>query len=54
MNQKSDREKGVDAIIDLQWKVGIKETRERAEEAWDKYSESQRQTTMAAWRACCK
>ena len=54
MNQKSDREKGIQAIIDLQWKIGIKETRERAEEAWDKFSESQKQTTMAAWKARCQ
>ena len=49
-----DREKGIQAIIDLQKFVGIDEPRERAEISWDKhFSESEKKSTMRAHSLFC-
>lgn len=46
-----DREKGIQAIIDLQAYVGIEEPRERAETNWDKFHPYDQEQTMQAHRA---
>jgi hypothetical protein len=53
MKQKSDREKGIEAIIDLQATVGIIEPRDMAGKAWDAMSESDRRLTMTTWMEIC-
>jgi len=41
-----DREKGIQAIIDLQAEIGITETREEAESGWDSMSSKEQKITM--------
>lgn len=41
-----DRETGINAIIALQFAVGIVETRERAEISWDSFSQAEKEQTM--------
>ncbi len=48
-----DREKGIQAIIELQKFVGIDEPRERAEKNWDKFSKFDKQNTMNAHKIFC-
>jgi hypothetical protein len=43
-----DREKGIQAIITLQLIAGIDEPRERAEKAWDEFSDFDKENTMVA------
>jgi hypothetical protein len=51
---KYDREKGIQSIIDLQSFVGIDEPREKAEKAWDSFSDAAKESTMAAHEIFCK
>ena len=41
-----DREKGIQAIIDLQSMMDIEETRESAEMTWDNFTEYEKTETM--------
>ncbi len=41
-----DREKGIQAIIDLQSEIGITETKEDAESGWDSMSSKEQKITM--------
>lgn len=43
-----DREKGIQAIIELQKFAGIEEPREKAEKSWDKFTETEKEKTMFA------
>ena len=49
MAKELDREKGIQAIIELQKFVGITEPREKAEKSWDKFSVRDKQQTMYAY-----
>jgi len=46
-------EQGVQAIIDLQAKVGIEETKESAKAGWDKLSDFEKETTERAHIFVC-
>ena len=49
-----DREKGIQAIIDLQKFAGIEEPRERAENNWDNnFTDFDKKNTMAAHSIFC-
>jgi hypothetical protein len=54
MAEELDVEKGIQAIIDLQDTMGIKETREQALAGWNKMSQHDKVQTMAAHRMVCK
>lgn len=47
------REKGIQAIIDLQKFAGIDEPRERAEKNWDKLNTLDKKKTMIAHKIFC-
>lgn len=47
------REKGIQAVIDLQATAGVEEPRETAEKNWDAFSDNEKSTTMSAHRAVC-
>jgi len=49
-----DREKGIQAIIDLQKFAGINEPRERAEDNWDNhFTDFDKKNTMIAHKIFC-
>ena len=47
------REKGIQAIVDLQKFAGIDEPRERAEKNWDKLNTLDKKKTMIAHKIFC-
>ena len=49
-----DREKGIQAIIDLQAKVGNTETREDAGTGWDSMSSKEQKITMDFHKIICE
>jgi hypothetical protein len=51
---KFSKEKGIQAIIELQGLVGITESKEKAERSWNKFSSGEKEQTMLAHSICCK
>jgi len=49
----SERDEGIQAIIDLQAHHDIVETQENAEAGWDAMTKSQREQTMTFHRIIC-
>jgi hypothetical protein len=49
-----DREKGIQAIIELQAFAGITEPRERAEKSWDEFRDFEKEQTMYVYSIICK
>ena len=49
----TERDKGIQAIIDLQTVMGIEETHEQASEGWDGMTESEQELTMNAHNVIC-
>lgn len=47
------REQGIQAIIDLQKTVGVRETKQQAARGWDALSDSERRKTELAHKAVC-
>jgi hypothetical protein len=52
--EETEREEGIQAIIDLQAFIGITELREKAEKSWDKFSVGQKKQTIKTHEICCK